>query len=274
MTNSFRVRMVVADVDGTVLNTRKEITPEALSVVREMQDAGVQVVFCSGRAPFAMREIVEAFGLTGPTGALSGAIMLDEKWNIAHKLALPEKSARHAMLRAFENGIDVWLYTENDWYVLDRYGPRVQREVDAVRSEPHVVASFDEYFPQVVKLLGISDDEDALLQFQHLLENEFDGLASAVRTQTFYLEITHPHATKGEFVRELCRRYDIAKDEVVSIGDAPADAMMFEHSGLGIAMGNALDEVKQVAGAITATCDEDGFAQAMRAHVLASIAQK
>jgi len=91
---------------------------------------------------------------------------------------------------------------------------------------------------------------------------------SASRSQPYYLDITHPQANKGEVVRFLSARYGIAPDETATIGDMPNDVLMFAHSGLSIAMGNADREVQRAARQVTTSNDDDGFANAVERFIL------
>jgi hypothetical protein len=93
---------------------------------------------------------------------------------------------------------------------------------------------------------------------------------SAARSQPYYLDVTHPDANKGGVVAFLSRRYGLATGEIATIGDMPNDVLMFAHSGLSIAMGNADREVQRAARRVTKTNDEDGFAHAVHRYVLRS----
>ena len=92
--------------------------------------------------------------------------------------------------------------------------------------------------------------------------------ASAARSQAYYLDVTHPLANKGEVVKTLARRLNIAPPQIATMGDMPNDVLMFRQSGFSIAMGNASDEVKAQASAIIDSNENDGFAKAVRQFIL------
>src|ERR1700675_1884112 len=95
--------------------------------------------------------------------------------------------------------------------------------------------------------------------------------ASAARSQPYYLDVTHPQANKGTVVTTLSKFLDIPPEQIVTIGDMPNDVLMFRKSGFSIAMGNASDEVKAQASAVTDSNENEGFARAVRNFVLRSI---
>ena len=96
----------------------------------------------------------------------------------------------------------------------------------------------------------------------------FGAAVSASRSQTYYLDVTHPDANKGNVVAWLSTFLDIPLEHIATIGDGPNDILMFSRSGLSIAMGNASPEVKAEAMAVTSSNDEDGFARAVETHIL------
>ena len=97
---------------------------------------------------------------------------------------------------------------------------------------------------------------------------ELGDHVSAARSQPYYLDVTHPDANKGSVVGFFSRRYDIPTEEIATIGDMPNDVLMFAHSGLSIAMGNASPEVQRAARRVTASNAEDGFALAIERFIL------
>ena len=120
----------------------------------------------------------------------------------------------------------------------------------------------------VVKIVGVSDDHEAVARAEKDAQKECGQKASATRSQPYYLDITHPDANKGAVVTRLSELLAVPGDRIATIGDGPNDVLMFRRSGLSIAVGNAGDEVKAAAGKVTASNEEEGFAQAMERYVL------
>jgi hydroxymethylpyrimidine pyrophosphatase-like HAD family hydrolase len=139
--------------------------------------------------------------------------------------------------------------------------------------DPTVVASFtDAHLTHAVKIVGISDDRDLVAACEKAVQKALGEKASAARSQPYYLDVTHPQANKGAVVATLSRLLNIPPDQIATIGDMPNDVLMFRKSGFSIAMGNASDEVKAQASAVTDSNANDGFAKAVRKFILPSAA--
>ena len=164
--------------------------------------------------------------------------------------------------------LSVWVYRGADWLVRDPEGPHVARESSTVQFSPKVVESFDGAESGVAKLVGVSDDHEAVAEASSAAQDELGDNVSASRSQPYYLDITHPEANKGSVVRFLAATYAISTDEIATIGDMPNDVLMFAHSGLSIAMGNADREVQRAARQVTTSNDDDGFANAVERFIL------
>ncbi|GAC1498252.1 MAG: hypothetical protein NVS2B14_12040 [Chamaesiphon sp.] len=164
----------------------------------------------------------------------------------------------------------------------ERHGPHVDREEWTVKFSPTVVPSFDELPNKVAKVVGVSDDLEAVARCEADMQQEFQEQVccqagkssgggeqvSAARSQPYYLDITHPRANKGAVVERLSEMLAIPTQEIATIGDMPNDVPMFEHSGLSIAMGNASDSVQHSAQYVTTSYEDEGFANAVERYIL------
>jgi hypothetical protein len=162
--------------------------------------------------------------------------------------------------------LDAWAYRGSDWLVRDPDGAHVAQEARTVRFEPTVVDDFGT--EHVAKIVGVSDDHDAVAEAAATAREELGAHVSTARSQPYYLDVTHPQANKGAVVDYLARRYSIDPQHIATIGDMPNDVLMFARSGVSIAMGNAHREVQRAARHVTTTNDEDGFANAVHRYVL------
>jgi hydroxymethylpyrimidine pyrophosphatase-like HAD family hydrolase len=120
----------------------------------------------------------------------------------------------------------------------------------------------------VAKLVGVSDDTDAVAKAAVAVHDKFGDHVTAAASQPYYLDVTHPLANKGAVVKYLRSMYNLDEADVATIGDQPNDVLMFAHSGLSIAMGNASPEVKRAARRVTTSNEEEGFANAVRRFIL------
>ena len=169
----------------------------------------------------------------------------------------------------FVHGFDLWVWTDTDWYVSNPTGPHVQHHEDLMGSKATLLTTHNMSRFHVLKLVGVSDDYAALAN----AEKELTGLSgtsiSATRSSPYYLDVTDVRANKGQVVLTLSQMLNIPADRIATIGDMSTDALMFHQSGVSIAMGNALDDVKAQATYVTKSNQEDGFAYAMDHFVLA-----
>jgi Cof subfamily protein (haloacid dehalogenase superfamily) len=255
-------------VDGTLVTQDKVLTHAAVAAVRSLRQAGVIFAITSGRPPRGMEMLVEPLDLDTPIAAFNGGLMVDRSMKVLEEHAIPEDLvvpvADH--MKSFK--LDVWLYRGADWYVSDPKAPHVDREAWTVKFEPKVMHGFAGLTDGVVKLVGVSDDHDAITAATRAAVEKFGDHVEAAASQPYYLDVTHPDANKGAVARFLAKHYDIETKEIATIGDMPNDILMFTHSGLSIAMGNADPEVKQAADRTTQTNEDEGFAFAVEHFVL------
>ena len=120
----------------------------------------------------------------------------------------------------------------------------------------------------LAKIVGVSDDHDAVTRAATAARDRFGDHVTAAASQPYYLDVTHPEANKGAVARYLAALYGLQPAEIATIGDMPNDVLMFAHSGVSIAMGNADPQVKRAARHVTDTNDNDGFAKAVERFVL------
>ena len=267
-TGSPDIRLMLADVDGTLVTQDKILTPEAVDAVHGLRDAGVLFAVTSGRPPRGMAMLIEPLDLQTPIAAFNGGMLVDRDMNVLEQRVIPEDLVVPIadLMRSFD--LAVWIYRGADWYVPDPKGPHVDREAWTVKFEPKVMHGFDGLTDGVVKLVGVSDDHGALEAATGGVRDGFGDHVTAAASQPYYLDVTHPKANKGSVARFLSRRYGVDAEEIATIGDMPNDVLMFAHSGLSIAMGNADPQVKRAARRVTTDNDEEGFANAVDRFVL------
>lgn len=215
-----------------------------------------------------MEMLVGPLGLQTPISAFNGGLIVNPDMTVIERKVLPEPlvSPLAELLRSFE--LSVWLYRGTDWYVPDVEGPHVAREAWTVKFEPKLMTRLEGLTQDVAKLVGVSDDHDAVTRAAAAAHDRFGDHVTAAPSQPYYLDITHPRANKGEVAKYLARRYNLAAEEVATIGDQPNDVLMFAHSGLSIAMGNADPQVQRAARRVTGTNEDNGFAAAVTRFLL------
>jgi len=262
------VRLLLADVDGTLVTKDKVLTERSIEAVRELRDAEILFALTSGRPPRGMQMLIEPLSLSTPISAFNGGLVTEPDMTVLEQKVIPDELVPAIIAMLESAGLDVWIYSGAEWLVRDLQAPHIARESFTVQFDPTLVESFDGHTEDVAKLVGVSDDHDLVASVARAAHDEFGDHISAARSQPYYLDVTHPGANKGEVVKFLSARYDIPEEQIATIGDMPNDVLMFARSGLSIAMGQSDREVQRAARRVTGSNEEDGFANAVERFIL------
>ena len=260
-----RIALVVSDVDGTLLTKDKTLTDASKRAVARLHAAGIGFTITSSRPTIGMRFLVEPLGITEPVGPFNGSSIVDPAMNPIEQHLIPVPAVQRSLDLLQQAGVDIWLFTNEQWLTKNPDGEYVPNEKRAIKADPTIVDDFAPYLSRACKVVGASSDFDLLARCETEMQKALGAQATAIRSQSYYLDITPPGQNKGTFVQAMARRLGIATDAVATIGDMHNDVAMFEASGLSFAMGNASDEVKSHAKRVTASNEDDGFAKAMDA---------
>ena len=265
------VRLVVADVDGTLVTPDKVLTPRTGAVVRAIIEAGIAFTITSGRPPLGMKPLIDDLQLQDPIAAFNGGLLVRPDLSVIREHLIPSEAAQAVIDILTKDTLDVWVYGGKDWYVKSRHGPHVDREEWTVKFPPTVVSTYEGLLDRIVKIVGVNDDHDVMARCVEEVQRQFGQHVSAALSQPYYLDVTHPKANKGEVVNALSAMLAIPTAQIATIGDMPNDVLMFERSGVSIAMGNASVDVQRAATFVTTSNREEGFALAMERFVLRAL---
>lgn len=265
------VKLLVSDCDGTLLTPDKRVSDRSVRALLSLRDAGIEFAVASGRPPLGMSDIVRQAGVTTPVAAFNGGMVVEpaDMSMISHTIMLAPlvASVTHAL---GWHGLDVWAYAGRSWHVPRADAPYVEWESKCVGFHPEVYADVAdiEHIPGVSKLVGVTEDPFIMNRAQAELRRRYGHRVSATPSTEFYLDVTPHSANKGTFTSWLAKRYGLDTSEVATIGDSANDVLMFAHSGLSIAMGNASKEVQHAAQRVTYSNDHEGFAYAVERFIL------
>lgn len=262
------IAAVLTDVDGTLVTRDKVLTPRTLAAVRSLRERGIVFTITSGRPPFGMEPLVAPLGLSLPMAAFNGGVVVLPDLSVLDERLLPEYLLPALIQMIEAHGLDVWLFGSADWFVRSADAPRVAREASTIHRSPVVVPSFDGGPAGIVKVVGVSEDYPRVASCEAAVQKRFGRLVSAARSQPYYLDVTHPSANKGGVIERLSRYLKIPLEAIATLGDQPNDVLMFNRSGLSVAMGNSTDEVKRQATFVTTSYGEEGFANAVEHFIL------
>jgi Cof subfamily protein (haloacid dehalogenase superfamily) len=258
-----RIKLVVSDVDGTLLTGNKTLTDAARAAVRRLREAGIDFTIVSSRPTIGMAFLVEPLSLTLPFGAFNGSSIVDPELKPIEAHLIPADTAADAIGVLERFGADIWLFTNEQWLTRNPDGEYVGHEQRAIKHDPTIIDDFTPYLKSACKIVGASSDAALLMRCEAAMKQTVGAKATAVRSQTYYLDVTPPGHDKGTFVEAMAKRLGVPLAEVAVIGDMENDLPMFAKSRLSFAMGNATEAVKKRARFVTASNEEDGFARAM-----------
>jgi Cof subfamily protein (haloacid dehalogenase superfamily) len=263
------IRLLLSDVDGTLVTHDKVLTEAAKAAAHDLHLAGIAFAIASSRPPRGVSRLIEPLALCVPIAGFNGGVFVNPDLSIIESHMLDAATAERAMTLILDQKMDVWVYTEDEWLVRDINGPFVAREIFTLGFKPTVVPSFtDAHLAQAIKVAGISADIALVGACEKIAEDALGDKASAARSNPNFLDVTHPRANKGAVVTTLSRLLNIPVAQIATIGDGSNDVLMFRESGFSIAMGNATDEVKARASVVTDSSENEGFANAMRNFIL------
>ena len=251
---------VFLDIDGTLLNSRHRVMPCTRSHLQYLQGRGIPVILCSARPPEGVRLVAEQVGVQGPVACYNGGLIFNEDSAILRDVGidipLAIKFRQFVAERFPELTVSAYLY--NIWLAEEPLHPAILQEAEISGCEP-LQGSLEQaasVVPHIHKLLCIGDamriralEKETAQHFPQLM---------ALRSKATYLEILSPESTKGSAAQVLLKHYGLKPEQAVAFGDSDVDLDMLQYCGLGVAMGNAPKQVKEVADYVTASNDEEG----------------
>ncbi len=270
------IRLIAMDLDGTaLLNDHQTFSPRLVSALEKAHERGIAIVPVTGRQyrllPPPLQEKPVWSGLAVLCNG--GQIRELENGRVLEALDIPEKSLKQllALARRFDIPLE---FSREGRLHLTRRSYDQQLPVEGLRFHRDVILENSGVIVDSLEPLCEGAVEKAQLPFipSRLQQAVEEGLktidVSAVRSSPTSMEITHSRATKGEALERVCRLLDIPLDAVLALGDSGNDMTMLQKAGLGIAMGNAPDFVKEAADAVTGSNEEDGAAKAIEYYAL------
>jgi Cof subfamily protein (haloacid dehalogenase superfamily) len=259
---------VISDVDGTLVTNDKMLTAATRAATAELRSNGLMFSIVSSRPPRGMLPVMKALGIDAPVAGFNGGVVTGPDLAVMSVHLLSPAVARRTVAMLDERGADVWVFSGEDWLVRRPDGPYVGLEQRTVAFGPTIVEDFGSALDATAKIVGVSADFAALARCEGELGAALGEQACVVRSQQYYLDVTHPLANKGDAVATLAKLMNVPLARVVVIGDGHNDMAMFARAGFSIAMGNANPEVQKAAKAVVGSNSEDGFAQAIGQYVL------
>ncbi len=257
------VRLVIADVDGTLLTPDKTLTVRAAAAVREMGRADIAFTITSGRPPQGLKTLITQLRLRHPIAAFNGGLFVQPDLSVMQQQVIPAAAVQPVIDILIRHGLGVWSYSGSEWRVSSRNSAHVDREARVVGLRPIVGPTLPGTEDPLLKIVGVTDDRPAMARAVEEIQRTCGHLVSAALSQPYYLDITHRDANKGRVVEVLSGLLHIPVAQIATIGDMPSDVPMFRRSRVSVAMANASEDVRRAATFVTASNAAEGFALAV-----------
>ena len=263
-----KYKLLVLDVDGTLLNDAKEISKRTLAALLKVQQMGVRIVLASGRPTYGLMPLAKSLELGNYGGyilsyngcqiinAQNGEILFERRIN-PEMLPYLEKKAR-------KNNFALFTYHDDTIITDTPENEHIQNEarlnnLKVIKEEEFSVAI--DFAP--CKCMLVSDDEEALVSLEGHWKRRLNGALDVFRSEPYFLEVVPCAIDKANTLGALLEELDVKREEVIAIGDGVCDVTMIQLAGLGVAMGHSQDSVKVCADYVTASNEEDGVALAV-----------
>jgi len=266
--NNFK--MVCLDIDGTLLNSNHEITEKVKNTIRVIaNEKKIPVILVSARMPKGITFLQKELGIKEPIICYSGALILDKDNEVLAREFIDVSNIEKIYKLIRNNNIHMSLYKDDEWYIeeLDYWA---KQESEITNIIPNII-DFNKLIERwrregvgPSKILCMSNPKE----INFLKENIYGNDLNIYPSKPTYLEIMPIKASKTSAINCLQKKFNIDKSEIIAVGDNYNDIDMLEYAGVGVAMGNAPEEVKRHADDITLTNDKDGVAEALIKYVI------
>lgn len=271
-----KYKLLVLDVDGTVLNDAKEISKRTLAALLKIQQMGIRIVLASGRPTYGLLPLAKSLELGIYGGFIlsynGGQIIKAQNGEILFERRINPEMLPYMERKARKNGLALFTY-HDDTIITD------SPENEHIRNEARLnnlrVIKEDELSVAIgfapCKCMLVSDDEEALIGLEEHWKRRLNGVLDVFRSEPYFLEVVPCAVDKANTLGVLLEILGVTREEVVAIGDGVCDVTMLQLAGLGIAMGQSQDSVKACADYITASNEEDGVALAVEKTIIAEV---
>lgn len=269
-------KLVILDIDGTLLDNEKQITPYTKAILLKMQQLGVKIVLASGRPTHGVLPIAHALELDKNGGyvlSYNGGQIID----MSTGQLLFEKRVDPSMLaylerKAKKNNLPIFTYQEDLIITNTPDNKWIRQEAALNGMQVKGVADFVEavdFAP--CKCMLVSDDEKVLVDLENHWKKRLAGSLDVFRSETYFLEIVPEQIDKANTLSVLLEKLHVDPKQIIAIGDGVCDVTMIQLAGLGVAMGNAQESVKLCADYVTSSNEENGVANVVEKYVLSAI---
>lgn len=255
-------KILVLDIDGTLVNSKKEVTVNTKNAIRKIQEQGVVIGIASGRPVCGIEKVARQIELEKYGGYLvsynGGKVINYKTKEVIYEKTMSQKYIPSLYDFAQKNNVSIITYDEPLAITNNEKDKYVILETDINGLERKQVENFAEYITKPVIKCLIVGDANKLTDLEIEAKDIFGKRLNVFRSEPYFLEITPKHIDKAYSLGKLLDHLNLTKEQMIACGDGFNDLSMIEYAGIGVAMSNAQDKVKEVADYITLSNDEDG----------------
>jgi Cof subfamily protein (haloacid dehalogenase superfamily) len=260
------IALVISDIDGTLITSNHEVTEATKRAAAKLYERGIALSLASSRPPRSIVPLADALKLQGPFAAFNGALVVKRDGEVLARSIVSASTTAGIKHIADQFGIAVWVYDEVDWWA-PRRDAFVEREEHTSGFSARI-EGYDKRIMSDVNKLTVVGKPELVAQAEERVLAELGDQVSASKSKPRFLDVTAHGIHKGTVVVRLADLLKIPTDRVAVIGDGPNDIEMFKQAGVSIAMGQAVDEVKDAATYMTTSNDDEGWGRGIEQYVL------
>lgn len=262
------IKLLVADLDGTVVPKSQIISERNLAAIRAAEAKGVKVTFATGRMHASAEAFARLAQISLPIITCNGALVKSCAGEVVFENIIDAKIVKEVINFCLAKQWHIQWYVGGELYVYKKHNGLFTGYDDAEKIEIHEASGdLDRYTQKVIQLVVLNRD-GKIKQISQTLQKNFSDSLFTPQTSAFCVDVVAKGMHKAVGIDILAKKYGILPEEVMAIGDSENDMDMIRYAGLGVAMGNAFDSVKKAADYITLSCEEDGFAAAVEKFIL------
>lgn len=253
-------KMLFLDMDETLLSSDLSISEKNLEAIRKASEKGVKITICTGRAIFSVRDYASQFGIDWENCYIiclnGGAVYKGYPPVLIETKEFDSKNAAVIYEAAHKYGADIQIY-RSDRLIVEKVTERVQKYIEMHNADYTVIDSIEDYDGKISKIL-LNGPNEILVKIQKELSKKLPDGMNCFFSSPNYLEFTGKGTTKGEAMAELSQKLGIDIKETIAMGDSYNDMSMIKTAGLGVAVRNAVQPLKDAAGYITKCTNNEG----------------
>jgi len=266
-------KLIAIDIDDTLINDDKEVTPATQEALKQAVEQGVIVTLATGRAYASAKQIARQTGLNVPIITYQGALiknLLDEE--VLLERFVPREAAHKLLDYCLEHNLHLQTYVNDRLYVRED-NDKIRGYVELNRTPYFIEPDFRSLMDKPTPKLLLIDDPGYLDELAPVLRELLGPDVHITKSKPHFLEVMHKEGTKGHALAFLAAHFGCDLSETIGIGDSWNDRELLTTAGLGVAMENATPALKEVADYVTASNNEDGVKKVIDRFILQTSTQ-